>query len=129
MNDYNDLFDENEKLIDLTLIHKTFMNFSSRYWKPSTDIYETDDDVIVYVELAGMEKNKIHLQFQKGFLLISGFRKQFYSEGATVTHQMEIDTGRFLRKIKINIDILEDDIKAEYREGILKITLPKRRTE
>ena len=129
MADYNDLFDDMDMMIDLTQIHKSFINVTSRHWKPPTDFYETSDNFTIFVELAGMKKNEISLAYENGYLLISGSRKQFYCPNTTALHRMEIDTGRFLRKIKLNSDILGDDIEAEYLDGILKITIPKRSKE
>ena len=129
MDDFSDMFDDTEKVINLTLYHKSFVTVPSKYWKPSIDIFETDNSIVVFVELAGMEKEQIHLQYLKGNLIISGVRKPMFPDCSAITHQMEIDTGDFMRKIRVNVDINQEDIEAEYREGILKIMLPKRRSE
>ena len=127
MDKADDIFDEMERLIDVTLTQKAYVNVSSGYWKPPTDIYETSEEIIVFVEIAGVKKSDISLTYRKGYLFISGIRKQLYPEPVTTLHQMEMDTGRFLRKIRISIAICEEEIEAEYNDGILKITLPKRR--
>ena len=127
MDNADDMFDEMERLVDVTLTQKAYINVSSGYWKPPTDIYETPDEVIVFVEIAGVEKSDIKLTYRNGYLFISGARKQLYPESVTTLHQMEMDTGRFVRKIKVSIPICEEEIEAEYRDGILKIMVPKRR--
>ena len=117
-----DIFDEMDRLID----HKTFKYFSSRYWMPPTDIYETPHEILVYMEISGLDKKDITITYRNEHLFISGMRAQFFPESMSTLHQMEIETGRFCRKIKVGIDIVEDDIQAEYKEGILKVTIPKR---
>lgn len=126
MDKMRDLFDDMDRLIDLTLTPKAYMNLSKGYWIPPVDIYETSDEIIVYVEIPGVQKSDINLTYRNGYLVISGERKQLYPEYLTALHQMEMESGRFLRKIRVTIDIDDDNINAEYREGILEIKLPKR---
>jgi len=126
MNDPNDIFDEMERLINMTLSHKAYVNVTSGHWRPSVDIYETDESIVVMVELAGMKKEEIELTYNNGYLFVSGVRKQAYPEGLTRVHRIEIDAGKFMRKIWIGKDIVIGDIEAEYREGILKVTVPKK---
>ncbi len=129
MADKNNLFDDMDMMIDLTHINKSFINVTSRHWKPPTDIYETRDNYTIFVDLAGMKKSEISLKSDSGYLIISGSRKRFYCPNTTSLHRMEIDTGVFMRKIRLNIDVLEKDIEAEYLDGILIITIPKRSKE
>ena len=126
MDESRNLFDEMEELMDITMTHKAFQKVTSGYWKPPMDIYETDDQVIVHVEIAGVKKSDISITYSEGCLQISGLRKDHSPEHVTTLHRMEMDNGRFLRKIKINISIMVDGIEAVYRNGILRITLPKR---
>ena len=126
MDNSMDLFHEIDRLIDLKLSNKAFVKASSGFWLPLTDIYETPDEIIIYVEIAGVPKSDINIVYRSGYLIVSGFRKQFSPEYITTLHQMEIDSGRFMRKIKIDVDIVEDNIRAEYLDGIFKITIPLR---
>lgn len=126
MSDRRDLFDEMDILIDVSQIHKSFMNVISKHWKPPTDIYETAESFTIYVELPGMKKKDISLIYQNGFLTVSGSRKLLCCPNMTTLHRMEINNGKFLRKIRLNADIIEDKIEAEYLDGILTITIPKR---
>jgi len=126
MSDPNDIFDEMERLINITLSHKAYVNVTSGHWRPSVDIYETGESIVILVELAGMRKEEIELTYDNGYLFVSGLRKQVCPEGLTRVHRMEIDAGKFLRKIWIGRDIVIEDIEAEYREGILRVTIPKK---
>ncbi len=125
MNSTGEIFSELERLIDLSLTRKALVHVSSGHWMPALDIYETDDSVIVYAEVAGVRKNEIDVSFHEGFLTISGTRKEMCCNKPITLHRMEIDTGRFRRRIRIHIPIDKEKIEAECRNGILKVILPK----
>jgi HSP20 family protein len=95
-------------------------------WKPALDIYETGDEVIVLVEIAGMKKEEINVTLDGNILTISGNRVEAFSANKTRLDQMEINYGRFQRKVKIFTPIDRDKISATYEDGFLKIRLPKR---
>ncbi len=94
-------------------------------FSPPMDIYETEDHLVLLVEIAGMKTEDIHVTFDKEILSISGFRKEPSSPPKTRLHQMEIDYGRFQRTIRIPFPLRSDDFKASYRQGFLVITVPK----
>jgi len=126
MDNYIDLFDKLERAFGMSRSGKSYMNVSSRYWKPLVDIYETEKDILVFVDIAGVKKSEIELTFENGHLIIAGHRRSVCPEEKTKPHRLELDAGRFYRKIMINIDIVKEDIEAEYRDGILAVRLPKR---
>lgn len=94
-------------------------------FSPPMDIYETEDHLVVVLEIAGMKTDDIHVIFDKDILSISGFRKEPSSPSKTRLHQMEIDYGKFQRTIRIPFPLRSDDFKASYRQGFLVITVPK----
>jgi HSP20 family protein len=102
------------------------MRFSQQEWQPAIDIYETPDEVIVLVEMAGVNKDDIKVEMEKDILRIHGTRPDWSPIGKLKLHQMEIDYGRFLRIIRITLPIEDEGISAKYNDGVLRITLPKR---
>jgi HSP20 family protein len=98
-----------------------------RSFHPPMDIYETEDHLIVVMEIAGMRGDDIQVFFKKDLLVISGTRKESNSFPKTHLHQMEIDYGYFERTLRIPFPIEADEIKAAYREGFLFVTIPKKR--
>jgi len=94
-------------------------------FSPPMDIYETEDHLVVVLEIAGMKAEDIHVIFDKDILSISGFRKEPASPSKTRLHQMEIDYGKFQRPIRIPFPLRSDDFKASYRQGFLVVTVPK----
>ena len=89
------------------------------------DIYETEEHLVVLLEIAGMKTEDIHVTFDRDILSVSGFRKEPSSPPKTRLHQMEIDYGKFQRTIRIPFPLRSDDFKASYRQGFLVITVPK----
>jgi HSP20 family protein len=89
------------------------------------DIYETEDQLVVVMEIAGMKAEAIQVTFDKDILSISGSRNEPSSPTKTRLHQMEIDYGRFQRTLRIPFPLKSDDFKATYRQGFLIIAVPK----
>ncbi len=92
-------------------------------WRPPTDVYETEDKVIIRVEVAGMHDGEFSISFDQGVLLISGQRQEIAEKRAF--HQMEINYGEFITEIEIPVPIDIDKIEAIYQDGFLKVSLPK----
>src|SRR5208337_2450531 len=94
-------------------------------FNPPMDIYETEDHLVVVMEIAGMKTENIHVTFEKETLSISGTRTEPSSLPKTRLHQMEIDYGRFQRTLRIPFPLKTDEFKATYRQGFLVVTVPK----
>jgi HSP20 family protein len=94
-------------------------------FSPPMDIYETEENLVVVMEIAGMKAEDIHVIFDKNTLSIWGSRSEPSSPPKTRLHQMEIDYGRFQRTLRIPFPLRSDDFKATYRLGFLVITVPK----
>ena len=98
---------------------------SDRSFSPPMDIYETEENLVVVMEIAGMKAEAIHVTFDKDTLSVWGSRSEPSSPPKTRLHQMEIDYGRFQRTLRIPFPLKSDDFKATYRLGFLVITVPK----
>ena len=94
---------------------------------PSMDVYETENDLVVVMEIAGVRAEDIHVVFEKDTLSISGARVESCSSPKIRLHQMEIDYGDFFRTIYIPFPLKTDEIRAVYRQGFLTVTIPKRK--
>ncbi len=124
--DFEGIHKRMEKMLDNIFDEMRPTIFSAEQaWKPPVDIYETAQDIVVLVEVAGMRKKDIKVTMENDVLKISGVRPDLSPTAKTKLHQMEIDYGKFSRILKISIPIDTHKITAHYREGFLKITLPK----
>jgi len=93
---------------------------------PDVDVKETDKAIIVSCDLPGMEKDKIDILFKDGNVIISGKRDVVKEESkGTGWYMRERSFGSFERVIPIATEIKESEIKADYKNGVLIITLPK----
>lgn len=97
-------------------------------WRPAVNLYETADTFLICVDLAGMTREEIDLQVDKGNLVLRGRRSSPMPPGnarALAVHLMEIDHGTFCRTIEIPDNVEEKAIEAAYTDGMLWVTLPK----
>ncbi len=98
---------------------------SDMCWRPATDAYETDDQFIVQVDLAGMDPAQIEVLADKESLVVRGIRKESSVPGKKHFHKMEINIGPFIRKIAITVDVDPSSATAKYRSGFLYVTFGK----
>jgi HSP20 family protein len=94
---------------------------------PPMDVYETETDLVVVMEIAGMKAEDIHVLFEKDMLSISGKRVESCASPKTRLHRMEIDYGEFQRTLLIPFPLKTEEIRAVYRQGFLTVTVPKRK--
>ncbi len=92
---------------------------------PSVDVSESEDKIVVTAEVPGMKPEEIDVSLSDGILTIKGERKQEKEEKDKNYHLVEIKYGQFSRSIRLPAEVKEDKVSAEYKNGILKITLPK----
>jgi HSP20 family protein len=95
----------------------------SGVWSPPTDVYETEVNYVIKVEIAGMRDEDFEVSFEDNVLLISGFRSDLNERRAY--HQMEIRFGRFELAVEVPVTIDIQNALAEYKDGFLLIVLPK----
>lgn len=99
------------------------MHNRSRLWRPPMDIYETETELVVRIEIAGMQEEDFKV-VQKGRVLsIAGVRADLTERRAY--HQMEIPFGEFLIELELPVHVDEKSTFASYQQGFLKIILPK----
>jgi HSP20 family protein len=91
-------------------------------WRPPTDVFVTDDAVIVRVEIAGMRNGEFSITFEDHTLTIRGSRPDQPERRAY--HQMEIRFGEFRTDVGLHWPVDTDKIDAEYRDGFLRVMLP-----
>lgn len=94
-----------------------------RAWRPPTDVYETDQDYVVVAEIAGMRGVELSVSFEQQVLSIRGRRPD--QGGGKAYHQMEISYGEFLVDVYIQGPVDHERIEATYRDGFLRVVLPK----
>jgi len=99
-------------------------NITSK-WTPNVDIVEEDQDIILIAELPGVTKDKIKLSVNNGVLTLSGEKPTPEVKDADCYHCSERFFGPFERKFSLPTTVNESKIKADFKDGVLRITLPK----
>jgi HSP20 family protein len=97
---------------------------ASSKWKPPTDIYETDDALVVSMDIAGMESADFSVEFADGILTIGGERKPRREEKPHY-HAMEVQVGPFERRFRLPVSVDPESIRASYEHGFLNVRLAK----
>ena len=106
------------------------VRFSPLVWEPAIDVYETEQAVVVVVELAGVTEADFGITVDGGVFTIQGYRNRAPSiSGKRAYHQMEIASGSFRRSIRLPGIVDADKVKATYGDGIVEVVLPKRRAK
>ena len=90
---------------------------------PRVEISETDRDVRVSAELPGMEEKDVEAMIEDGVLTLRGEKKSEVEDKAR--HFSERSYGRFERRIALGFEVEEDKVAAEFKNGVLTVTLPK----
>ena len=99
--------------------------FCSPVIEPSVDVYETDDEVVVMVEIAGISDEEVEIEVDGRTLLLRGQRKARPGRPHRLYSQMEISHGPFQRELLLPSEVDPDSIHASYEDGMLEIVLPK----
>lgn len=94
-------------------------------WRPPTDIYETSDEIIVVIELAGVTEDEMTVTLFSDLLVVEGKRAQPPLADMNACHQLGIKYGEFMSEIALHAPVDPEHVKAEYKNGLLKITLRK----
>ena len=117
--------DDSVSLVDRRrdLVHSISWTVCSSAWSPPTDVYETDDAIVVRVEMAGMRDDDFEIEVEDGFLKISGTRPDVPERRAY--HQMEIRYGKFSTAVGLPVPVNVEKSEALYDDGFLTINLPK----
>lgn len=101
------------------------VRFSPRTWEPAIDVYETDKEVVILVELAGANEDEIEVTVRGQAVIVRGERRDIKQGIKRTYSQMEIVWGPFERDIALPAAVDVKQIKAFYQRGFLEVILPK----
>lgn len=97
----------------------------SRSWIPAVDLRQSDNDFSIIVDLPGMKKGDIHLTVENDTLILSGERKFENLENKQSYSRIERAYGNFSRSFSLPSNVDTENVKAEFNDGVLTVTIPK----
>lgn len=92
-------------------------------WAPAADIYETEDEFTIAADLPGIDRNELEITLDDNRLVLRGSRLLETKPSA----RAERPSGTFLRKFSVPRAVEQNDIRADYKDGVLVVHLPKRK--
>jgi HSP20 family protein len=95
-------------------------------WNPSVDIYENKDQIVLEAELPGMNREDFDITIENNVITVRGERRFEKKDEADSYHRVERSYGSFTRSFTLPQTVSADGAAAEYRNGVLRVTLPKR---
>lgn len=94
-------------------------------WRPMVDIYETEAGIVIQADLPGVEKEHVSVEVKDNILTIQGERRDDSAAGGENYYRRERTCGSFQRSFTLRSAITPDLIKASFKNGVLKVEIPK----
>lgn len=94
-------------------------------WRPATDVFETADEFVIQVDLAGMQEEAIEVFVDEDFVTIKGTRSNVNPPGKKHYHKMEIMVGPFERHVRIPEHVDSNSTVARYESGFLFVRMAR----
>jgi len=113
-----------DRLVDEFLAHP-LAEINGGHWYPAIDISEDDNNILATVEIPGMDKENVKIRLQENILTISGEKKKETEQKGINYHRVERSYGTISRSVTLPTPVQGEKVKALYKDGLLKITLPK----
>jgi HSP20 family protein len=102
------------------------VRFSRSMWEPPIDMYETEDNVVVIVELAGVSEDDVEIVIDRETFTVQGKRTRIDpSAGKRAYYRMEIPSGPFKRAVRLPTPVDPTGVKAVCDRGLVEVILPK----
>jgi HSP20 family protein len=95
---------------------------------PAVEISETASELLVKAELPGLRKEDVEIEIENNVLTLKGEKKEEREEKEEDTYLYERSYGSFQRSFSLPVGVKEDEVKADFRDGVLRIRLPKAQT-
>jgi HSP20 family protein len=100
-------------------------NLTVADWVPTVDISETEGEYLIKAELPEVRKEDVKVTVENGVLTLQGERRQEKEEKGKRFHRVERSYGSFVRSFTLPESVDESSVKAEYKDGVLNLHLPK----
>lgn len=106
-------------------LSRLFSEPASRPWSPAVDIYETENELVLKADIPEVDPKNVAIQMENGTLTLKGERKFDDQKNGKGFHRIERGYGSFVRAFSLPDTVDAEKVKADYKSGVLTITLPK----
>lgn len=124
--DLRNLQDEMNRLFSAGFPRVSNQEELSTGWAPSVDIYENENNVVLEAELPGMKREDFELSIENNIITLRGERHFEKKDEGDNYHRVERAYGSFTRSFNLPRTVATDEIKAEFNNGVLSVTMPKK---
>jgi HSP20 family protein len=107
-------------------LSRLFSEPASRPWSPAVDIFETDNELVLKADVPEIDPKNVSIQLENGTLTVKGERKFEEQKNGKGFHRIERSYGTFTRAFSLPETVDGEKVKADYKNGVLTITLPKK---
>lgn len=128
MNDGSMLQNQLNRLFDSALQGWPGDSNGTTSWVPSADIYESDDELVVNLDLPGIDPKMVDVRVENNVLTIRGERQFNQKQASENYHRVERSYGAFGRSFTLSTSVNPEKIRASYESGVLTIVMPKAET-
>src|SRR5215210_105611 len=100
-------------------------NGHSSTWLPAVDVWETEKELVLSFDLPGIPEDKISVELDDNVLTVTGERERKDERSSDRFYRYERRFGQFARSVTLPTGVKEEEINADYRDGVLEIRVPK----
>jgi HSP20 family protein len=119
-------FDELRNRLDRYFLNPFEPEAPNGLWMPAVDVTENEEELLVMAELPGIEEKDVTVEFENNVLMLRGEKKVVREQKEETSHVVERTYGAFERRLLLPRTIEEKGVRAEFRNGVLTVHLPKR---
>ena len=107
-------------------LSRLFSEPASRPWSPAVDIFENENSLILKADLPDIDPKAVGIQLENGTLTLKGERKFEHQDNNRGFHRIERSYGSFVRAFSLPDTVDGENVKADYKNGVLTVTLAKK---
>jgi HSP20 family protein len=107
-------------------ISRLFSEPASRPWSPAVDIYESENELVFKADIPDIDPKEVGIQLENGTLSLKGERKFEQNTTNKGFHRIERGYGAFTRAFSLPDTVDPEKVKADYKNGVLTVTVPKK---
>jgi len=123
MGTIDELFVDIDQLMDQLFRRLDPIQPAYSTWQPKVDVYELADRVVVVAELGGVRREDLRLSMLGNELVIAGIRRTPSPDETIAVHQLEIECGRFMRRLRLSRPVARQHVHAVFADGLLTIEM------